>query len=334
MLCCGRLKKYLHTKRRSKTLKLKGGIKWVSVVSFVALAIIGIAFVNSKQDKALPSEPKVIDKVSIHHAHGMSYSPDGTKIFFAVHDGLRVFQNGQWLLPAGPKHDYMGFSMVDDGFYSSGHPAPGSDVKNPLGIVKSTDEGKSFEPLALYGEVDFHGLSAGYTSHALYVFNPSPNSQMNQAGLHYSTDEAETWTKSESRGLEGQPAAISVHPSDPAVVAVGTDRGIYVSEDHGNQFTKAGPSFEATSVFFQVTGELLAAGVDQRSTLIRIHLDSNELQEISIPEMAEDAIAFIAQSPVNEQDIAIMTFNMDVYLSADQGKTWKEIVDRGQGVSK
>lgn len=68
-------------------------------------------------------------------------------------------KGGHWETPESEKHDNMGFPTVDDGFYSSGHPAPGSDKKNPFGIVKSTDEGKTLQFLDLYGQVDFHNMA-------------------------------------------------------------------------------------------------------------------------------------------------------------------------------
>jgi hypothetical protein len=319
--------------RRSQLSKAVKGLKWASVVAFAAVVLSGIVLVGNLQGERI-AEPVSLKEVSIDHAHGMSYSPDGNKLFFAVHDGLRVYENGQWILPAGEKHDYMGFSMVDDGFYSSGHPIRGSNKKNPLGIIKSTDEGKSFETLALYGEIDFHGMSVGYNSHAMYVFNPSPNQEMRETGLHYSTDEAKTWTQSKVSGLEGDPSAITAHPTNESIVAVGTNKGVYISKDYGNQFEKFGPPMQASSLFFSVEGELYAAGLSPQPVLVRTNLESNESQYLNIPEMTEDAIAFIGQSPVHNQQLSIMTFNNDVYISADSGANWATIVEQGKGTSE
>lgn len=324
------------TEDRERRIQLKralNGLKWASVAAFVVVIVSGVAIAANKQGQGV-TEPVSMQEVSIDHAHGMSYSPDGNKLFFAVHDGLRVYENGQWILPSGEKHDYMGFSMVDDGFYSSGHPAPGSSKKNPFGVVKSMDEGKSFETLTLYGEIDFHGMSVGYKSHAIYVFNPSPNKEMREPGLHYSTDEAKTWTKSKVVGLEGQPAALAVHPTNQAIVAVGTDQGTFMSKDRGNQFEKIGPRMQTTALFFNVEGELYAGGLNPQPALARINLESNESQDINIPVMTEDAIAFIGQSPVNNQEVSIMTFNNDVFISSDGGANWTTIVEKGKGKSK
>lgn len=66
--------------------------------------------------------------VELEHIHGMGYSSDGDKLYFASHDGLRVYVQGQWIQPEGEKHDYMVFSMADDRIYSSSHPSPGSNL--------------------------------------------------------------------------------------------------------------------------------------------------------------------------------------------------------------
>jgi hypothetical protein len=335
-------KKQADREKRKQLTKTANGLKWGAIGSFVAVVISGIVAFSSGSDFGIEnatgangntSGTRNADEVTIHHGHGMSYSPDGSNIFFAVHDGLRVYEKGQWKIPAGEQHDYMGFSMVDDGFYSSGHPAPGSGKKNPLGIVKSTDEGRSFETLALYGQVDFHGMSVGYKSHAIYVFNPEPNAKMKTTGLHYSTDEAKNWIKSEAKGLQGEPASLAAHPTDSAVVAVGTDKGIFVSKNFGQQFEKVGPEMQTTAIFFNAQGALFAGGANKQLTLTRIDLESKQAENMNTPSISEDAIAIIAQNPVNEQEMAIMTFKKDVYITSDLGKSWMKIADEGKGTS-
>ena len=51
-----------------------------------------------------------------------------------------------------------------------------SNLKNPLGIMKSTDQGNTLEKIKFYGEIDFHYLAASYYNHTLYVYNEHPNS--------------------------------------------------------------------------------------------------------------------------------------------------------------
>jgi hypothetical protein len=70
----------------------------------------------------------------ILHIHGLGFSGDGQRLFVPAHTGFQVYAHGGWFTPNVPPHDYMGYVATDDGFYSSGHPAPNSDLVNPLGL--------------------------------------------------------------------------------------------------------------------------------------------------------------------------------------------------------
>jgi hypothetical protein len=64
-----------------------------------------------------------------------------------AHVGPAVFRGGRWSTAPGAPHDFMGFSGAKNAIYSSGHPAPGTPLRNPLGLMKSTDGGKSWQQL-------------------------------------------------------------------------------------------------------------------------------------------------------------------------------------------
>lgn len=142
----------------------------------------------------------------------------------------------------------------------------GSNLKNPLGIVKSEDLGKALTKLGLEGERDFHGMTLGFKSHSIYVFNAQPNSKMNSAGLFYSTDDAKTWNISAAVGLSGEPIALSAHPTDAKTIAVGTKAGLLISTDSGNRFETLLPKIIVSALYFVNNGDLLVAS-SQSSTL-------------------------------------------------------------------
>ena len=52
-------------------------------------------------------------------------------------------------------------------------------------------------------------------------------------------------------------------------------------------------------------------------------------EEITLPALAQDAVAYLAQNPVRHGEIAIATFKRSVYLSKDQGRTWTQIATEG-----
>jgi hypothetical protein len=332
---------YIMTKRKVDTLDVKKkegrdirnrlfarlkSLKWGGGISLAAVLLFGSIALWNQSGSSAP-------EVTFKHIHGLGITGDGEQVYVPAHDGLRVFSDGKWRVPEGSKHDYMGFSMVDDGFYSSGHPAPGSDMVNPFGIVKSTDGGKSIDTLALKGETDFHMMAVGYRTHAIYAFNPASNSKMDTAGLYYSTDDAKSWKKSKMDGLNDEPTALAVHQTKENIVAVGMRDGLYLSKDYGDTFEVVLSGLGVTALSFGNEGQLWVGGVQNGAVLVQLNIESKQSEEINIPGMKEDAVSYIAQNPQSSKEIFIATYKMDFYKTTDNGKEWTQIADDGEGIS-
>jgi photosystem II stability/assembly factor-like uncharacterized protein len=269
--------------------------------------------------------------VTLVHVHGLSYSPDGKRLFVPSHHGLAIYSGGRWSKAAGPEHDFMGFSTARDALYSSGHPAQGSSMRNPFGLLKSTDEGKTWESLGLLGEADFHVMAVSHGTSAVYVFAAVANSRMSAPGIYSTTDDGKSWRRAEGAGLAGQIAALAVHPSRANVVAAATEAGLFVSENNGDRFKPLPSNGQATSAQFDLDGEYLwFGGYGKRATLARIALETGKAEGIPIPAITKDAVAYIAQNPARRKEYAIATFTRDVYLSSDGGRTWKQIAAHGE----
>src|SRR3970282_1938674 len=176
-------------------------------------------------------------EVALTHVHGFSYSADGKRLMIPSHHGLAVYENGKWSKAPGPQHDYMGFAATARGLYSSGHPAPGSGLVNPFGLIRSRDGGKTWEKLGLEGETDFHLLATSWNTNAIYVWNPAPSSRMKRPGLYYTLNNGFAWKPARAEGIRGSPRALAVHPDDAATVAVATEKGVYLSRDSGERFS-------------------------------------------------------------------------------------------------
>ncbi|HWQ12103.1 MAG TPA: hypothetical protein VNL77_04850 [Roseiflexaceae bacterium] len=263
--------------------------------------------------------------ISMDHIHGMGYAGDGAALYVAAHDGLRVYADGAWRRPDGPRHDYMGFAPVADGFYSSGHPAPGSGLPNPLGLIKSGDAGRTIATLAFQGESDFHLMAAGYRSGAIYVVNPAPNSRLG-AGLFYTLDAGATWKQSAARGLSAAPVQLAVHPTDPAVVALASEQGLLLSTDHGDSFAPVGPAGPVSAAAFTPDGARLLYGL---TSLSAYDLASRQVVTLDAPALgAEDAIAYLAVNPVRPDEVTLATYGLDIYLS--RGGAWEQIARQGE----
>ena len=199
-------------------------------------------------------------QVTLMHVHGLAYSSDGKRLMIPSHHGLAVYENGKWSKAPGPQHDYMGFAATGKNLYSSGHPAPGSGLINPFGLLRSRDGGKTWEKLGLEGESDFHLLATGWNTNAVYVWNAAPSSRMKLPGLHYTLDDGVAWKPARSSGLGGDPRALAVHPDDAAIVAVATSSGVFLSRDSGDRFSRLADGAEGLSVCFVLDGKHLWYG--------------------------------------------------------------------------
>lgn len=271
-------------------------------------------------------------QVTITHAHGLAYSADGSRLMIPSHHGLAVYEAGKWSKAAGPQHDYMGFSATAKHLYSSGHPAPGSGMVNPFGLIRSKDGGKNWGKLALEGETDFHLLAAGWNTNAIYAWNPAPSSRLKQPGLHHTRNDGFAWKHVSAGGLAGEPRALAVHPDDPAMVAMATSNGVYLSRDSGESFRPRAEGIESYSVFFDLSGKRLWFGAfDGRARLAHVPLAGGVATQIELPPLSKDAVAYIAQNPAKRDEYAIATFGRGVYLSRDGARTWKQIAARGEG---
>lgn len=270
--------------------------------------------------------------VTLTHVHGLAYSPDGTRLMIPSHHGLAVYENGKWSKAPGPQHDYMGFSATAKSLYSSGHPAPGSGMVNPFGLIRSTDGGKTWQKLGLEGETDFHLLGTSWNTGAIYVWNPAPSSRMKAEGLHYTLNDGRDWKRPAAAGLMGEPRAIAVHPDDAKTLAVATSDGLYLSRDAGERFRKlTGEGGEGLSAFFELDGKRLWYGsFDGQARLTRLPIGPGHSVKVGLPPLKDDAAAYIAQNPARRLEYAIATFQRSVYVSSDAGESWIRVANRGR----
>lgn len=268
----------------------------------------------------------------IEHIHGLGYPGNDEGLYVASHHGLKIFRNGEWLETADENHDYMGFQAVEDGFFASGHPAEGSDLKNPLGLVKSTDKGKTLDKIAFYGESDFHFLSASYQDNVLYLINEEPNSEL-ERGVYVSKDRGGAWELVELNGLAANSLGmIAVHAEKGGTIAMSTREGVFVSNDYGKTMERAGDYQMVTAAAYSKGSLYIAPVVNEEIKLIRLPIEQgNAGEEVTIPNLKYDnPITYIAADPEQEDRIAFITILNDLYESKDGGKTWNQILVNGR----
>lgn len=288
------------------------------------LAAAGLLALAAAAAQAQPS-------ITLTHVHGLAYSSDGKRLMIPSHHGLATYENGKWSKAPGPAHDYMGFSATAKGLYSSGHPAHGSGLVNPFGVIRSRDGGRTWDKLGLEGETDFHLLATSWNTNAIYVWNPAPSSRMRRPGLHYTLNDGFAWKPAGAAQLQGDPNALAVHPDDAATVAVASSKGIYLSRDSGERFAPVLERAEGLAVFFDLDGKRLwYSAFDGQARLVHVPLGASAATQVRLPPLPEDAVAYIAQNPAARNEYAIASFGRSVYLSKDAGRSWSQIADRGK----
>ncbi|MHA6781837.1 F510_1955 family glycosylhydrolase [Pseudonocardia saturnea] len=191
--------------------------RYAALVPAVALTLAGCA--GPDASTGIASGPVFA------HVHGLGVDPADGAVYVASHDGL--FRSGpDGLTPAGAAgRDLMGFTIAGPGTYlSSGHPAPGDDLPNPLGLVESRDGGETWASVSLTGEVDFHALEVASGT----VFGYDATNGLIRA----SVDGGRSWEDCST--LEA--LDIAVDPADPARVLATVQGGVAGSTDGARSF--------------------------------------------------------------------------------------------------
>lgn len=279
------------------------------------------------------SEPYSFEKVEnskFEHLHGLGYINGGPEIVISTHDGLYEYDKDGWKEASSEKHDYMGFQAIREGFFTSGHPEPGSDYENPLGLIKSTDRGASFDKLAFYGEIDFHYLAAGYDSNAIYVLNEMPTKEMAD-GLHYTLDEGATWEKASMNEFNSEFISnLAAHPSQKEMIAIGSKDGIFLSSDYGENFGPYNDAKMVLSVTLTENGGYYSSYENETVQLKSFTFANDQEITIKLPDETMSPIVFIAVNPDNENEVVIATYNNDIYLTKDEGANWDVLAVNGE----
>lgn len=129
-----------------------------------ALLIAGCSSGSGAQfEGALPSadvEDALTLVPAVDHVHG-AVLHDGA-LLLGTHSGLVQvdLSTGETKRRGMAQDDLMGLASNGTDLLASGHPGPGTDLPDPLGLMRSSDAGGTWQAVSLTGEVDFHGLAS------------------------------------------------------------------------------------------------------------------------------------------------------------------------------
>ncbi|MGA9147977.1 MAG: sialidase family protein [Candidatus Nanopelagicales bacterium] len=158
----------------------------------------------------------------LEHIHGAAFDRATSAVIVATHNGAWWVNTVGTVSAAGDtRDDLMGFTVEQaNRWLSSGHPGPDSAQPNPLGLIESRDQGRSWSAKSESGIADFHTLA----SRGDIVVGSSGSNQLN-----VSTDGGKTW----GAGATTQPTALVY--AGVRLLAV-TATGLSVSDDDAQSF--------------------------------------------------------------------------------------------------
>ena len=262
----------------------------------------------------------------VSHIHGAGFWQDDERPVIATHAGLMEYREDGWYTLPTNRHDYMGFEVVEDGFYASGHPDRRTDFKNPLGVMHGKNHGAVLESRSLEGEADFHYMSAGYATGTLYVYLEEATSEL-EPGFYRSIDGGSSFEPMQVQGIEeAQVAGIVADATDAERVFFYGPSGILVSNDSGDSFE---PLVEAEQVVMVGADEGQLAYVRQTDGSfegVRFNLDDESTETFNLPELQADAVPI--ELAIKEERMLLVTSDNSVYEFTDG--EWEMRLDKGE----
>ncbi|MGJ9373244.1 F510_1955 family glycosylhydrolase [Nesterenkonia sp. CF4.4] len=184
------------------------------------LGVLGTGALAACSREAQPEAPAQAQapasSPALSHIHAVVRDPDDPSVvLLAAHEGLfRLSERRPTAV--GPEIDLMGFTVTPEGRYlASGHPGPGVDLPEPLGLIESTDRGESWNVISRGGESDFHALAS--TSDRVLGFD----------GELRVSEDGQRWT---TLPIESAPASVAIAEGSGVMLAA-TEEGVLRSED-------------------------------------------------------------------------------------------------------
>lgn len=271
-----------------------------------------------------PSE-SVSGATEFGHVHGIDIDDSTGTVYAATH-------NGVWELPAlgsetvaesdlgnpaaGRAQDTMGFTMVDNEMLASGHPDPleyPDLVPANLGLIQSYDNANTWDAVSLWGETDFHDVSAvRQATAALHVYGYDAST----GTVWFSADSGRTW----ETGAKVTIRDLVANPAEPGTLYATAEAGLMVSTDNGATFAAVPKAPVLYLVDAGDNGDLV--GVDPDGVVWNRPAGGAWLVTGAV-EGEVEAIAY------REDPQALVAYDSrGVVVSDDLGATWQVLVSR------
>ena len=240
-----------------------------------------------------------LDSVShIHHVKVV-----GSKVLVLTHEGLyELAGKNNMKLVGKEKIDVMGFASLGNVLIASGHPAVGSKMPNPIGVMKSLDGGLTWKPISLVGKVDFHFLEGAGSD--LY----GADSQTGK--LMYSADSGKTWRDIGVNIF----ADIAVSPKMSGMAIAIKDSELLLTEQAFKSTSKIKSTLKFTQIEWLKSGLYGLSG----SSLYKSTNSGKTWKKLSTFKGVPGILSASDQ-------LMLVTVGSDIYTSNNEGKSFKKI---------
>ena len=273
------------------TKKIKMSNKKSLRVSFYLFAIVALLGFSNR------ASAETLDSVShIHHVKVVE-----KKVLVLTHEGLfELVKRNEMKLVGKDKIDVMGFSTLGKALLASGHPAVGSTMPNPIGLVKSIDGGLSWKAVSLVGKVDFHFLEGAGSD--LYGADSQSGKFM------YSADSGLTWKILGENNFTD----IAVSPKKSGMAIAIKDSELLLTNNAFKTSSKIKSSLKITQIEWRESGLYALSG----SSLYKSTNIGRTWTESCKNEYAPGILSASDQ-------LMLVTVGSDIYTSKNKGKEFR-----------
>ena len=277
----------------------------ISAAAAAALLVSGCASETPNE----PGTPSAGDEHLIGHVHGLGIDPADGTLYAAGHYGVfRIDEDGAPTRIADRWQDTMAFTVSGPHtFLGSGHPDLREDLPPHLGLIESTDGARTWQPLSLQGEADFHALEVvgdrvfGYDSTSGQIRSTTDRTSWETVTTGQFIDLAPVPGKTDRiLATTGKGELVEIALDGETSALAGAPTLVWIDTTPGGMLVGVGPR-GAVYAADKVTGEWKQQGVVSGQPTA---LD------------ATDAVWHVAT-------------DSGIYASEDLGATWLGVVDSG-----
>jgi photosystem II stability/assembly factor-like uncharacterized protein len=256
-------------------------------------------------------DPPYIGSLSVNPGDGSIYMGTNTGLFEIPKAGGKPAKvTGQLKTPNG--EGAVSESLVakfegPDELIASGHPSGDSTLPPALGLIRSSDAGKTWESVSELGTSDFHALSRAGDVLVAPLYG--------QAQILLSRDDGKTF---EPRVAPMALVDLAADPQDPKRWAATSESGIFVSVDEGKTWRQRDPT-PNVRLAWSDSGELFR--IDPGGP-VKVSKDGGETWEDRGSTGGEPQALAVDDAGA----LYAATLDGKVQKSEDGGKTWTALV--------